>query len=303
LFIGISQVANHKGEIMSVKLIKTVGKLCLGFSIFMLLATSALADNGEFTVGTEVSYINYEEPGVMEQEGIMYGVYSKYNHDVGTPLVLDELADIIGNFSSNSNLMFEGLFKFGQVDYESPVSGTLDDITDYMFEVRGMYGYNIPLASETTLKPYIGLGFRYLNDDSAGMRTSVGHYGYERESNYLYLPIGLSTHTDIDEDWSVGINLEFDVFLYGQQKSHLEDVSTSLNTIENDQNNGYGARVSIELARTSDKYDLVLEPFVRYWDIDDSSTAVVTCGGTPCAVGYEPKNESLDAGIRFGIRY
>lgn len=251
---------------------------------------------GLFEMGTEISYFNYEEPGVMEQDGMFYGIYGSWD----VPLAE---AQPDSEFLTRSVLGFDAVFKYGQVDYTSPVSGTLDDIDDYMFEISGHWGYQYAISENTVLTPYVGLGYRYLNDDASGMRTSVGHFGYERESNYLYLPLGVKTDTQLSDTWALGFNVEFDVFLYGKQKSHLEDVSSSLNTLENDQEDGYGLRGSVQLVRRGETIDFSIEPFVRWWDIDDSTSSVVTCGGTPCALGYEPKNESLDVGIRLGVQF
>lgn len=266
-------------------------------AVFLGGAVFAEAETrGTLEMGTEVSYFNYEEPGVMEEDGMMYGVYGSYD------ILLEDLIPE-SRLGEGSTLGFDALFKYGQVDYESPTSGTLDDIDDFMFEISGNWGYQFAVGDTTKLTPYIGLGYRYLNDDSSGKRTSIGHYGYERESNYFYLPIGVKTLTDLTDQWSIGLNAEFDVFLSGKQKSHLEDVASSLSTLENDQDKGYGVRGSLQLVRQSDRVDLSIEPFVRYWDIDESSVATINCGGTPCALGYEPKNESLDVGVRLGVQF
>jgi hypothetical protein len=136
-----------------------------------------------------------------------------------------------------------------------------------------------------------------------GKTSTTGHSGYDRESHYLYLPIGFDLATELDNGWGAAFNFEFDVFLDGTQKSHLEDVSPALNTLENDQNDGYGLRGSITLTKEIENLVFLVEPFIRDWNIDDSTIGVVTCGGTPCALGYEPKNESLEAGARVGVRF
>lgn len=144
---------------------------------------------------------------------------------------------------------------------------------------------------------------RYLNDDSGGEISTTGASGYERESNYVYVPFGVKTNTPLSGPWAWGVNVEYDLFVQGTQKSHLEDVSPALNTVKNDQKDGYGARGSVQFTRQTQTWNILLEPFVRYWNIDASNISTITCGGTPCAAGYEPKNWSMDYGVKVGTQF
>jgi len=263
-------------------------------------ADSPAARKQSIEIGTEISYFKYKEPGVMQEKGIMYGIFADYTMHSGSPVALESFGDIIDQYINNYYFGIDGLFKYGQVDYSSGSTGSIDNINDFMFEITGKAGYEIALNENTVLVPYTGVGYRYLNDDSGGKLSTTGAAGYERESNYVYIPFGFETNTLLADGWSWGFGAEYDLFVGGKQKSHLEDVSSSLSTVENDQDSGYGVRGSIKIAKQSEKINWMVEPFVRYWNVDNSSTAVVTCGGTPCAVGYEPANESLDYGVRIG---
>jgi len=212
-------------------------------------------------VGPEISHITYEEPDVMETKGFMYG--------------------IAGSYAYHNNLMLkaEGRFSYGQVDYDGQLSDgtsyTIDGIDDYMLEFRGLGGYDFPILTATILTPYIGFGYRYLHDD-----PSFDPAGYERESNYIYSPIGVETITKLDNGWSLGLAVEYDYFWKGIQKSHLSDVDASISDMENDQNDGYGLRGSIKLQKKSEKIDFVIEPFIRYWDIEKSEVSAITVAGS-----------------------
>ena len=171
------------------------------------------------------------------------------------------------------------------MDYDSRDTGSIDNINEYLFEIRALAGYDFPAGEATVLTPYIGIGYRYLDDNTGGKSSTTGAAGYDRESHYVYMPFGLKTITPLEGPWSLGFNVEYDLFLDGTQKSHLEDVSSALNTLENDQNSGYGVRGSIQFTRQADTWNLLVEPFIRYWNVDESNIAVITCGGTPCAPG------------------
>ncbi len=227
--------------------------------------------------GVEISHIKYEEPSVnMQEQGIMWGVCGSFTH------------------RNNWMLKAEGNFSVGQVDYSSP-SGT-STINDYKLEVRGLAGYGFPLSQAILLTPYIGFGYRYLNDDLTS-GTLAG--AYERESNYYYSPIGVETITELGSGRSLGVTIEYDYFWKGIQKSHLSDINSGLSDLQNDQNGGYGLRGSIKFQDNR----LVIEPFIRYWDIDKSDVQEITYKGNYAGSGLEPKNNSTEIGIKIAIKW
>ena len=233
-------------------------------------------------LGTEISYIKYKEPGVMEEKGMMYGIVGSYT------------------YRPKFMLKAEGRFAYGQVDYKN--SGTLDSLDDYILEFRGLGGYDFSVFTASTLTPYIGIGYRYLNDDMKGT-TSTGALGYGRESNYIYSPIGVEIITPLKNDWSIGATVEYDIFWWRFQKSHLSDTGLALNDIENDQDKGYGIRGSIKFQKKGEKLDFVIEPFIRYWNIKKSKETVITYSGTIIGYGYEPKNNSTEIGCKLAVKF
>lgn len=275
---------------------------------FVMMATAAGAQEGssvpgKLTMGAEFSYFKYEEPDVMEETGPLFGVYGEYVLRTPENDRVSSWEEFLAGYQNNYIFGIDAQFLAGQVDYESQSTGSIDDINDYIFEIRGVAGYDFPIFEQTVWTPYFGIGYRYLNDDTGGKTSTTGAAGYERESNYVYIPIGLKTNTPLSELWQLGFNVEYDIFVQGTQKSHLEDVSPALNTVKNDQEDGYGVRGSVQFARQAQTWNLLVEPFIRYWDVDESSVAVITCGGTPCAAGYEPKNESLEYGVKVGTQF
>ena len=229
-------------------------------------------------LGTEISHITYKEPDVMREKGMMYG--------------------IDGSYAYHQNLMLkaEARFAYGQVDYKN--SGTIDNIDDYAWELRGLGGYDFPILKAATVTPYLGIGCRYLNDDTSGKISSTGAYGYERESNYVYSPIGLEVIIPLKNGWSVGTMLEYNYFWKGIQKSHLSNVPGYYD-IENNQDEGYGFRGYIKVRNKGEKLDFVIEPFIRYWNIKDSKTTTDPTGTT----WIEPKNNSTEFGIKFALKF
>jgi hypothetical protein len=281
----------------------------LAFSLVFLLGClgetpAQAAGSHSFELGPEVSYINYEEPDVVEEKGIMYGIHGAYTYRMRHIERMSAMGRVERDYSESGGVLrVEGKFAYGQVDYDSNGTGSIDNIDDYLGEARGLVGYDLPMFDASRWTPYFGFGFRYLSDNLGGKTSTTGHLGYDRESHYLYVPLGLETKTAMNENWSVGLTFEYDFFIKGKQKSHLEDVNASLSTLETDQDSGWGARGSLKLAREHENWDFIIEPFVRYWDIDESNVGTINCAGVPCAAGVEPKNTSWEYGLKLGARF
>ncbi len=257
-------------------------------------------------LGAEISHITYEEPGVMEEKGMMHGIAGSYAYRTRVPKYPQGI-DIW-------MLKIDGRFSYGKVDYEN--SGTMDDITDYILELRGLWGCDISVLKPLTFTPFIGIGYRYLNDDMSGKVTSTGALGYERESNYTYSPVGIEIITPLKNGWSIGATTEYDVFWSGKQKSHLNDARLynsivgyyTYNDITNSQDKGYGVSGSIKLQKKSRKLDFVIEPYIRYWNIKESktvTTSTISENGMWIVTGtfVEPKNNSTEIGCKLAVKF
>lgn len=243
-----------------------------------------------FDLGTEVYYFHYEEPGLMEEEGVFYGVRVGCTGRGWIPASPQAS-------SADGGTMFraEGRFAFGQVDYDGGIIDldtgavtpcNMDDIDDWVFEGRLLLGADWLYGSALNTV-YAGIGYRYLNDDS-----SFDPAGYERESNYLYVPIGYEFDSSHMTGWSFGFGAEFDVFIVGNQRSHLSDVDPAYSDVDNRQNSGYGCRASVRLQHKTEAVIFSVEPFIRYWNIDDSEVEYETFGTL-----IEPANETTEYGI------
>ncbi len=242
-------------------------------------AGSAIKYN--FEIAPEYTSFHYEEPPInVKEDASLYG----FN------------AVVTGRSRANSLMgRIEGRFVAGRVDYD----GSLNDGTpwtdkgdDYAFESRALIGRDFR-SNKSRITPFFGIGFRYWNDNLESQ------YAYERETRYIYSPIGIETASLIANSWIFGFSAEYDVFWAGVVKSHLSDVNVNFNNLKNEQDSGYGARCSVYLKkRFKEKFLLAIEPFFRYWDIDQSNNANVTFAGTIVGYGYEPANRTREYGLR-----
>jgi hypothetical protein len=131
---------------------------------------------------------------------------------------------------------------------------------------------------------YAGLGCRFLKDNESGDPA-----GYDRQSLYVYLPVGFKTLRNFAGNWLISANAEFDLLLEGNQSSDLGGT-----TLHNRQNSGYGLRGSVGFEYNTKKADISIQPFVRYWNIADSE---VSNGW------IEPKNNTTEIGLDFIFRF
>jgi len=138
--------------------------------------------------------------------------------------------------------------------------------------------------------PFIGIGYRYLFNDLRGYSSS-GAIGYRRESNYLYVPIGLTHRFELQDEALLATTLEYDLFLRGKQVSKLSDTGLfGYADVTNDQYGGGGFRAEVMYTLV----DWSFGPFISIWDIKDSNLVQ--------GVGLEPQNRTTEFGLRMRCR-
>jgi hypothetical protein len=265
-----------------------------GLAVCILLAGSLGIEDGTesleaaafraWRIAPEVSHYRYREPGVMKNEGTLYGIVASYTFDNDTLDYLDTGPDDV--------VRLEGRLGFGEVDYDgsymdgTPLSTSGSD--EFLFNLRLLWGREYPGARFLD-GIYAGLGYRYLNDDSSAQAG-----GYERESNYLYVPLGGRKDFELTPRWDLSITGEFDVLIIGRQISHLSDADPMLPDVRNWQWPGIGVGLSAEVRHEWQDVDLGFAPFLRYWWVAESN---VDQGY------YEPENNTFEYGLSFVVRF
>jgi hypothetical protein len=240
-------------------------------------------------VRPEVSHFKYKEPGVMEEEGTFYGLGASYTY---RPWADPEVDTREGRYL----LRLEGRLAFGEVDYDGGLSDgtsyTTCNVDDTLFEFRVLGGRDfLTPASLTTL--YFGFGYRYLNDD-----LSCDPHGYERESNYFYVPVGVQFTHGLSGEWSLTPGGEFDFLFLGLQTSHLSDLHSGYDDVTTAQHFGFGLRGSVRLQKRFARFGLAVDPFITYWNVNESDEEY--SGGL---LWHEPENWSLEYGLRLLVAF
>jgi len=240
-------------------------------------------------LGLKLLNFTYKEPDIgVKDQGRMNGIGMAYTY--------------------HNNLMFKAALDYygGKIDYESD-SGKLNDVNEFIFELRCLIGrdyqrYNSAIVDFIT--PYTGLSYRYWKDDSGGKVTDIGYYGYDRETIYYYSPFGLETIKRLENEWLIGVLLEYDLFWMGKNMSHLSDVDPSAPDLVFDQNDGYGLRFAVKAKKAFNKAKIGIAPFINYWNIDNSEKVIFFDSSSGFwVIFYEPKNKTTEFGINLTAEF
>jgi hypothetical protein len=273
--------------------------LCIQAAMLPVLQAEPSRQGAHFEIGSEISTITYEESGLMEESGIMYGISGSFTYRAENMLGPIDMVKV------------DGTAAWGEVDYTSPISGRIDGIDDSIFEARVVLGADLKGKGTIIITPYAGFGFRQLTDDGGGMVSTNGAQAYDRKSTYYYSPVGVEIMSDLENGWSIGGMFEFDIFWDGTQDTYFSDMNETGFTYQDvayDQNGGYGLRASVKVCKDMGSTGkLVVEPFFRYWDIDNSESEPFVVNGVPSgdpnAPTVEPRNSSTQFGLKVALLF
>jgi hypothetical protein len=233
-------------------------------------------------IGLSLSSYKYQEPGVMSLKGMKFGL------DIQATNLLPNTYFLRGDLRYAS----------GSVDYNSNDTGSASGNPDWYIEARELVGKDWSV-NNSVFSPYTGLGYRYLFNDARGL-SSTGYSGYRRESNYLYLPIGVAHHITLNDQSKLLSTLEYDHLLAGKQITSLSDVGAGYSDATNNQGHGYGLKLSVMYENDN----WAMGPYAHYWNIGQSNVVPEIQNGSPTGWGLaEPKNNTVEFGLKASQRF
>jgi hypothetical protein len=239
-------------------------------------------------IGVTMSSYSYSEPSLsVTNNATNFGIaYEKTKSLQGNEFVLSEMEYVTGtdNYSG---------------------SGTAS-IPKYYFNLKLAYAKTFNI-SDYVLAPYIGIGYRFLDQNGAGVTSSTGAYAYDRQSTYIYLPVGVKRRDKLQNNAILETTAEFDYLLYGNQFSGLSIMNnhgySNYPDINNSQKSGYGFYLSA-MYKGNDGWSF--GPYYKYWNIAQSDTvyATVTYGGSSYyGYAYEPANTTNEYGFKVMYKF
>jgi hypothetical protein len=221
------------------------------------------------TLGVEGGYYRYSEnPQFMDLTS---------NKAIGASLAYQVVS------SQGISWRVEGRYLNAPADYASS-QGKAADEPNMLADGRFLLTHEVDMSG-SSLAAYIGLGYRYLQNDGKDVN---GYAGYTRTSQYLYAPVGVwgGVAAGPNSMW-VG-QAEVGQLIAGRQYS---DINGGL---YNNQHNGR----EIRLYGAYRYGGLELGPYAQFWQIDESDSA---CAGGLC--GVEPKNFTREIGLRLSYHF
>ena len=197
---------------------------------------------------------------------------------------------ILQKRSSNWMSLYTLEYSFGNIDYTSAGTGTMKK--EYYKGRLEYYISTISRVGANDLKPYIGLGYRDLLDDSGFKRSSTNHLGYDRLSQYYYIPIGAIWYIN-DE---LSLKSQYNHLLRGKQTSFLNEILPNDYSTNPEKTQRFGWGIDLTLrSKFNDRWST--NGFFRSWNIEDSD--LTSC--SPLIYCMEPKNQTHEIGA--GISY
>lgn len=279
---------------------------------FFILGLSAAAAVGHTESNPNHNSPAYQqEPSLSTQTGHILGLtvsdYVYKEPSLGVKITSTKIGfDYNGTIKLDSSLFLKADFRYATGKAEYSGSGTQDDEDDWYFDARGLIATDLAFL-HFSISPYAGLGFRHLYNDSRGT-TSTGHIGYRRESNYFYIPFGLTHRINLTQATSLETTFEYDHLVRGTQISYLSDTEQStgyyhVDDTHNTQSEGFGLRFSSMVKMDN----LAFGPYITYWDIKQSDTVATQTrswgGQTSYLYVFEPKNSTLETGFKVSYQF
>jgi hypothetical protein len=240
--------------------------------------------SGALEVGLELFSFNYDEPGFMSESGPMFGVVAE------CALTYERFIIGLGGSYASGTVEYDGAI----VDiFSQEVTPVKADTDNTILSMKALAGYNVLGSDLAAFCPFFGFGYRYLFNDLGP--PSRG--GYDREQVYYFLPVGVEVCWH-EGSWTYGMRAEYDVLLLGEHET-----SDGGNY---EQRHGMGFQGSLYIQYTFPRRrvgpipSVRFEPFIRHWDIDESTHDIDFWQGIE---SWEPANNTTIVGVRGSVLF
>lgn len=241
--------------------------LAMGALVSLAAPTPVLAQNQDLatktenTLGMSLVKYRYDEPGLMRLDANKLALsYS------GTYVLGNSWPDPGATWFVRA----EADYAVGPADYQS--QDTRLSNTPHSYTVlRGLVGKDFAMGGYV-LAPYVGLGHRRLTNN----------LGYQRDSTYTTLPVGVAHKFKLADQSVLVSSVEYMHLLQGRQ-----NVTLPLQSVSLAQKKGFGLRLS--MMRRDKAWSM--GPTLTYWNLGASEVG----GAIPV---FEPQNKTLELGLK-----
>jgi hypothetical protein len=252
----------------------------LGLVVAILLPLSALAmPHYEWNFGVNERLISYQDTkgSFALESGYLFGVTGNFTYNA--PIKFSVKADVAQ----------------GHVDYRTNIQHSYSSKPkNYLFNVMATAAKPI-YYMQRHLTPYIGVGYRYYNNDATNVVMNQTIAGFQSKQSTFYMPIGFRTQVARQNNWQVVLNAEYDLIWDGTQKTYSTQIAGGSYVSARDK--GRGIRLSADW-QTHSSYGLVtVTPYYnRYTFKGDEQTIP----GTNLQISNEHVTET---GVAFTLNF
>jgi len=273
---------------------------------------------------------SHSEDDRVEKKGALYGFFGSYTWNLFEPLTA--WSDIWKNNPWPNFVRVEGEAAYGGIDYSSSATGKKRGFNAWELDARFLFGYDYAWGVSTLFTPYIGFGYQRFTDDAGGWIDPLlkGYAAFTKKTSFYYVPVGVETLTALNKEWDLGIKLEGDLVIGGTVESYYSEIHTSFSGYEDvetevplllemrntksDFNSGLGIRAAVKLVRKFQQFDLFAEPYFRYLILQKSDPESPDAYDLYTGKDYnlvdsrdkstwDPKNQTINAGLRMGVQF
>lgn len=223
----------------------------------------------------------YREPGLMQDEGLLYGLNYAFKNNAGA-FFYEANVEYIQGTTTYDGATFSGI----------PISA---DQSNRVFMTQFWVGIQTGQSSSVKVIPKVGLLYRRLvdlDDDAAG--------DYQRDQDYLTIPVGMDLFFPVGSGKLV-LNTFITLIFQGTNKTYLTDVGGSQD-LTFDQDTGMGWHIGLDyMLETQSQMGWIFSAYARGWEVDDSDFGQLP--ETPGTSYYEPENNTISIGLKTGITF
>ena len=230
-------------------------------------APAMATTSSHFSIGFVAQALEYEEEGVLSEsrlQGLEVRFFDRRGYWNGALdlRVMGGTGDIDGDNRS------------GAPDFAD------EDTSEFLYEIEYRLGHH----ATSWAAPFAGIGYRRWQHDIDGGD------GYDRRVEYIYSPVGVQFDGTFGGRGFWSLYAAYNFLWDGRIKSGFDDANPGFGNASNSLSGGGGFDVSLMLSFELETGATVgVRPFIRYWDIDNSSTH----GGTG---NVEPEHEITSTG-------
>jgi hypothetical protein len=286
---------------------RTKGTIILALATASFATTAADAQTrGGFEVGAELFDYSYREEldgeDIVFDDGIFGGFHASYVETLGS------------GWFARARL----LATTGSVDYRSTGSGLIDpanpdpgpgarlnNVDQQIGQLELTAGRDFPIGGGATLTPFTGFAARVLTDNSGGLETEEGFFGYDREISYGYVPLGLAASVPIGGTSTLLLSAQYNWVVNGKAESKFSKIDPEAPDVKLDLDGGHGLEASALLQLPVGRNAISFGPFIRRWDIDESDSFILLNPEDPTEglEFFEPKNRTTELGLRVSFAF